>query len=328
MPGNRDRTFAFVIEDEAGKRLDALIASAFPEISRTVAGRLIREGIIRVNESIKKPSVRVNPDDFISGCIPDSHPFELASQPIDIDILFENETCLVINKQAGLVVHPSPGHDTGTLANGLIHLRPEINGVGGVPGRPGIVHRLDKDTSGVMVIAKTDNAFRQLALQFRERTIDKSYLGFVYGNMPETGHIDLPIGRHASDRKKMSATNFGKSRDAETIYHLIKQFNKIALVQFAIKTGRTHQIRVHSAAIGHPIVGDPVYGIKKPHKLLYDQPMIWKIVKEAPRQLLHSWRLSFTLPDSENRIEIEAPIPEDMQAFHNKLACVENLSAV
>jgi 23S rRNA pseudouridine1911/1915/1917 synthase len=311
--------FAFVVEDEAGRRLDALIASSFPEISRSIAGRLIREGIIRVNESAKKPSFRVNAADFISGRIPDAQPFQLESQPIEIEILFENDACLVINKQPGLVVHPSPGHETGTLANGLIYLRPEICGVGGVPGRPGIVHRLDKDTSGIMVIAKTEESFRHLALQFKDRTIDKSYLGFVYGDISESGHIDLPIGRHASDRKKMSATDFSTSRDAETFWSLIKQFDKIALVKFTIKTGRTHQIRVHSAAIGHPIVGDPVYGIKKPHKFFQNNPRMWKIVKQVSRQLLHSWRLSFILPDTGNRIEIEAPIPDDMRMFQDSL---------
>jgi 23S rRNA pseudouridine1911/1915/1917 synthase len=324
MPGNRNRTFAFVIEDDAGKRLDAIIASSFPEISRTVACHLIREGIIRVNESIKKPSFRVNAADFVSGQIPDASPFELKPQPIEIDILFENSACLVINKQPGLVVHPSPGHETGTLANGLIYHRPEINSVGGVPGRPGIVHRLDKDTSGVMVVAKTEDAFRHLALQFKERTIDKAYLGFVYGDMPETGHIDLPIGRHASDRKKMSAMNFSKSRDAETLWNLITQFDQIALVKFAIKTGRTHQIRVHSAAVGHPIVGDPVYGIKKPHKFFQGSPKIWEIVKQVCRQMLHSWKLSFNLPDTDNRIEIEAPMPKDMRNFHTSL---DNIAA-
>jgi len=319
MPGNRNKTFAFVVEDDTGKRLDALIASSFPEISRTAAGNLIREGVIRVNESIKKPSFRVNAADFVSGRIPDAPPFQLEPQPIEIDILFENDACLVINKQPGLVVHPSPGHENGTLANGLIHHRPEINGVGGVPGRPGIVHRLDKDTSGVMVIAKTEDAFRHLALQFKDRTIEKAYLGFVYGEMPECGHIDLPIGRHASDRKKMSATGLSKSREAETFWYLINQFGKIALVKFSIKTGRTHQIRVHSAAVGHPIVGDPVYGFKKPHKFFQDAPKIWEIVKKVSRQMLHSWKLSFVLPGTGNRIEIEAPIPTDMRNFQISL---------
>ncbi len=319
MHGDRDRAFAFVVEDEAGKRLDALVASAFPEISRTLAGRLIREGVIQVNESVKKPGFRVNSGDFISGLIPEAAPFHLDPQPIEINILFENDDCLVINKQPGLVVHPSPGHEKGTLANGLIHLRPGINGVGGVPGRPGIVHRLDKDTSGVMVIAKTEDAFRHLAFQFKERTIEKAYLGFVYGNMPESGHIDLPIGRHTKDRKKMSAASAGKSRDAETFYNLIKQFNKIALVKFTIKTGRTHQIRVHSAAIGHPIVGDMVYGMKKPHKYFHDDPRMWEIVKKVPRQMLHAWRLSFILPGPNHQITIEAKIPKDMQMFQASL---------
>jgi 23S rRNA pseudouridine1911/1915/1917 synthase len=311
--------FAFVVEDEAGKRLDTLIASAFPEISRTIAARLIREGAIRINDSVKKPGFRVNAADFVSGLIPDAQPFALVPQPLEVDILFENNACLVINKQPGLVVHPSPGHETGTLANGLIYLRPEINGVGGVPRRPGIVHRLDKDTSGVMVIAKTEEAFRHLAHQFKERTIDKAYLGFVYGDMKESGQIHLPIGRHATDRKKMSATDFSKSRDAETYWNLIAQFDKTALVKFTIRTGRTHQIRVHCAAIGHPLVGDSVYGFKKPHKFLQNAPRIWEIVKHVSRQMLHSWRLSFTLPDTGTWIEIEAPIPEDMRILHDSL---------
>jgi 23S rRNA pseudouridine1911/1915/1917 synthase len=317
MPGNR--MFAFVVEDEAGRRLDALIASSFHEISRTVAGRMIREGLITVNESVKKPSFRVNLADIVSGQIPDPQPFQFDPQPIDINVLFENDACLVINKQPGIVVHPSPGHETGTLANGLIYLRPEISDVGGVPGRPGIVHRLDKDTSGAMVIAKTDNAFRNLISQFKVRSIDKTYLGFVYGNMPESGHIDLPIGRHASDRKKMSATDFSKSREAETHWNLITQFDRIALVKFTIKTGRTHQIRVHSAAIGHPIIGDMVYGLKKPQKLFSDHPKLFELITNVPRQMLHAWQISFALPDTGKLTRIEAPIPEDMRIFQNSL---------
>jgi 23S rRNA pseudouridine1911/1915/1917 synthase len=319
MPGNRNRMFALVVEDEAGKRLDALIASSFPEISRTVAGRLIREGFIKVNESIKKPSFRVNPADIVSGRIPNPQPFYLEPQPIDIDILFENDACIVVNKQPGIVVHPSPGHETGTLANGLIYIRPEINGIGGVPDRPGIVHRLDKDTSGALVLAKTEDAFRNLIFQFKERSIDKRYLGFVYGNMPESGRIDLPIGRHASDRKKMSAMDFSKSRDAETHWNLIRQFDRIALVEFTIKTGRTHQIRVHSAAIGHSIIGDTVYGVKKPQKLFPDHPKLAGLIKKVPRHMLHAWQIAFTLPGAGELIRIEAPIPEDMLKFQNLL---------
>jgi 23S rRNA pseudouridine1911/1915/1917 synthase len=320
MPENGKRTFALVVDDDdAGKRLDSLIASTFHELSRTLAGRLVRDGLIRVNDHIKKPSFRVNPAELISGIIPSTAPLNFKPEPIDIDILFEDDACLVINKKPGIVVHPSPGHESGTLANGLIYHCPEIAGVGGVPTRPGIVHRLDKDTSGVMVIAKTQSAFHHLAIQFKDRSIHKSYLGFVFGVMPENGQIILPIGRHTADRKKMSATNFNKSRDAQTYWHVIKQFDRIALVEFTIKTGRTHQIRVHCAAIKHPIVGDLVYGIKKPQNLFSDSPELAGFVKKIPRQFLHAWRLSFSHPSTGKTVAIEAPLPEDMQLFQENI---------
>jgi len=320
MPENKFRTFSLVADDDdCGKRLDTLIASSFPEISRNSAAKLVRDALIRVNDSVKKPSYRVNASDLISGATPEVEPFHLHPEPLDIDILFENAACLVINKRPGIVVHPSCGHENGTLVNGLIYHRPEIEGVGGISTRSGIVHRLDKDTTGVLVIAKTEQAFGHLSLQFKERTIDKSYLGFVYGIMPAHGQVLLPIGRHATNRKKMSATEVGKSRDAQTYWTLLRQFYGIALINFTIKTGRTHQIRVHSAAIGHPIVGDPVYGVKRPGNFFPNSPRMAEIVKKVSRQLLHAWRLTFALPDTGEKISVEAPIPEDMLKFQNAI---------
>lgn len=321
MSENRQRTFALVVDDDdAGKRLDSFIASTFHELSRTLASRLIREGLIRVNDHAKKPSFRLTAAEFISGIIPAATALiQIKPEPIDIDILFEDDACLVINKKPGIVVHPAPGHENGTLANGLIYHRPEIQGVGGVPDRPGIVHRLDKDTSGAMVIPKTQAAFHHLAIQFKDRSIHKSYLGFVFGVMPESGQIILPIGRHTIDRKKMSAANFNKSREAKTDWHIVKQFDRIALLEFTIKTGRTHQIRVHCAAIKHPIVGDPVYGIKKPQKLFPGNPELAGFIKNVPRQLLHAWRLSFSHPSTGKTIAVEAPLPADMRLFQENI---------
>ena len=320
-----NRSFVISVENtDIGKRLDTFITTTFPEISRNTASRFIRNGDITVSGTIKKPGYRVNGGDFVSGCIHELSSFQFKPEPIDIQIVFEDSLFLVINKNPGIVVHPSPGHDHGTIANGLAFLRPEINGVGVDPTRPGIVHRLDKDTSGIMIIAKTESAYNYLVTQFKERQISKTYLGIVYG-IPdqENGQIILKIGRHASQRKKMAVTDHGNARYAETHWRIKEKYDRLSLLEFDIKTGRTHQIRVHCAAIKHPIVGDQTYGIKKPFKIFEDMPPLKKIICNAPRQMLHAWKLGFRHPETGENLRLEAPLPDDMIEFINSIKSIK-----
>jgi len=318
-------SFAVMVEtDNAGKRLDTFLTSAFPQLSRSSISRLIRDGHITLSGAKKKPGYRVNDGDIVAGVVPQStDDADLTPEPIDIDIVFEDHLFLVVNKKPGIVVHPSPGHDHGTIANGLIFHRPQIKGVGGLPTRPGIVHRLDKDTSGILITAKNEFAYNYLISQFKDRSVSKKYLGLVYG-IPdrESGQIALKIGRHASHRKKMSVTDHTTARFAETHWKIRDKFDRISLLEFDIKTGRTHQIRVHCAAIRHPIVGDLTYGFKRPHKLFSDTPGLNKIIRAVPRQMLHAWQLIIRHPESGEPLKFEVPLPEDMMSLINSFGAL------
>ncbi len=317
MHEQSNRSFAILVDnDDIGKRLDTFITSTFPEISRSAASRLIRNGDISVQGVIKKPGFRVNAGDIVSGTISELTDVAFKPEPVDIDIIFEDNLFLVINKKPGIVVHPSPGHDHGTIANGILFHRPQIEGVGGIPTRPGIVHRLDKDTSGILIIAKTESAYNYLVSQFKERSISKTYIGIVFG-IPdrESGQIVLNIGRHASMRKKMTVTDRDSARYAETHWKIRERYHRLSLMEFDIKTGRTHQIRVHCAAIRHPIVGDLIYGFKKPYKLFEDTPALKKIISGVPRQMLHAWHLKVYHPETGELLHFETPIPGDMLSF-------------
>lgn len=289
----------------SGMRLDTFAAIHIPNCSRTHAANLIRDGFITVQGSVKKPGYRVNPGEVISCIIPDPEPISYLPEPLQLHILFEDEDILVINKPAGMVVHPAPGHSSGTLVNGLLFYCPNLEGISGKI-RPGIVHRLDKDTSGTLVIAKTALAMNCLSDQFKSRTIQKIYLGIVYGTLPsDQGIIELPIGRHPIDRKKMSTTS-KKGRTAETHWKVVQRFANTTLIEISLKTGRTHQIRVHCAAIGHPIIGDSVYGNRTMHKYFQEKHIT------VPRQMLHAWKLSFIHPKSNKNMSFESSIPDDM----------------
>jgi len=321
MHDESNGSFAFVVDsDNAGKRLDAFITSSFTEISRNSAVRLIRQGFIYVQDIHRKPSFRLNIGDVVAGVIKSEKPIDFCPEPIPLDIIFEDTTLLVLNKPPGLVVHPSPGHAQGTLANGLIYHYPQIIKVGDTT-RPGLVHRLDKDTSGLMVVAKTTSAYHQLKTMFKDRTIGKKYLGFTYG-VPdgEEGRVLLSIARDLKNRKKMTTTNDPGARNAETNWKLKQNYNQMSLLEFDIKTGRTHQIRVHCAAIRHPIVGDPVYGLKRPHKFLKNNPDLIKIVSTVQRQMLHAWKLRLIHPKSGKLLLFEAELPEDMLNFQNAIS--------
>jgi 23S rRNA pseudouridine1911/1915/1917 synthase len=292
-----------VNEHESGGRLDVIVASHISNCSRSFSTILIRKGEILVQGKVRKPGYRVKTGDNISVNIPPPEPVLTEPEPQNIDILYEDRHIIVINKEPGLVVHPAPGHNKGTLVNRLLYHCPGLEGIGGKL-RPGIVHRLDKDTSGTMVVAKNDAAHINLAAQFKSRKIKKLYLALVHGDVKfESGLISLPIGRHPSDRKKM-ATVSRKSRSAKTFWKVIERFNGATFLELDLKTGRTHQIRVHCAAINHSIVGDPIYGGKKAAKNL---PV------SVPRQMLHAWRLEFAHPVTGEAMSFESPIPPDME---------------
>jgi len=307
----RDQSSFTILVDmsDSGKRLDLLIASRISDCSRSVATTLIRNGMIRVQGVAKKPGYRVKPGDKICGAIPPPEPVLFKPEPIPIHILYEDDDIIVVDKQPGLVMHPAPGHYSGTLVNGLLYHCPGLEGIGGKL-RPGIVHRLDKDTSGVLVVAKNGAAHQNLSKQFKSRKITKKYLALVYGKMDtDSGTVSLPIGRHPVDRKKMS-TNSRKSRIAETSWQIRERFELASLIEVNLKTGRTHQIRVHCAAIRHPVIGDPVYGGRKSGKMVTGEK---DDLKSVPRQMLHAWRLVFIHPMTKRIVSFEAPIPSDMQ---------------
>ena len=299
---------------DSGKRLDAVVAAHLSDLSRALAATLIRNGAVRVNEEPRKPGYRIKPGDVIQGSIPPPEPVSYAPEPIPLDILYEDALLIVVNKPPGLVVHPAPGHVSGTLVNGLLYHCPGLEGIGGKL-RPGIVHRLDKETSGTLVVAKTGPVHHHLSRQFKSRHVKKKYLALVAGEMEsDSGSVKLPIGRHPIHRKKMS-THSAAGRSAETLWRVRKRFQGISMLELDLKTGRTHQIRVHCAAIHHPIIGDRVYGRRAAGKI--------PVPKAPGRQMLHAWQLGFTHPNAEQWMQFESPIPEDMKAFMEKLGTRE-----
>jgi 23S rRNA pseudouridine1911/1915/1917 synthase len=304
---------AFTIDvtpDETGVRLDSFVASQYPDISRSHAARLALAGSITVNGSSKKPGYRVRAGDRVEGILPAPEPIQLKPEPIPLSILYEDSHLLVINKQPGMVVHPAPGHTSGTLVNGLLYHCPDLGGIGGLL-RPGIVHRLDKDTSGVMVIAKNAAAQDHLAEQFALRSIRKHYQALVHGcPQADRGRIRLPIGRHRVDRKRMSTAGGGRMRMAETLWSVKKRFSEFTLLELELKTGRTHQARVHCQSMGHPIVGDPVYGGRKTGRKFCGE--CENRIHAVRRQMLHARRLELDHPASGQRMTFTAPVAEDM----------------
>jgi 23S rRNA pseudouridine1911/1915/1917 synthase len=287
-------------------RLDAYLAQQLVDLSRSRLQKLISEGQVCVNGEIctsKKASVDLG--DLIQITIPDAAPLELLPESIPLDILYEDTHLIIVNKPAGMVVHPSIGHTSGTLVNALLaHCAAQGETLPGINGiqRPGIVHRLDKDTTGAIVVAKTEQAFVHLQEQFRVKSARRTYLAVVYGTPRlDTGQVDAPIGRHPVDRQKMAVVDAAKGRHAVTHWCVQERFGHYALLQFDLETGRTHQIRVHAAYMGFPVVGDPLYAVGR------------KSVKvNLPGQALHAWRLRLTHPVSGDLIEAIAPLPESM----------------
>jgi 23S rRNA pseudouridine1911/1915/1917 synthase len=317
MPGSQDFTI-HIDKAGSGKRLDIVVSSFLTSCSRSLAASLIQKGNIFVGDNLKKPGYRVKAGDKITGRIPEPDPVSLSPEPIEIDILYQDSDIIVINKPPGIVVHPAPGHYSGTIVNALLFHCKDLAGIGGEM-RPGIVHRLDKETSGLLVAAKNDSAHASLSSQFKERRIKKRYLALVHGNMEENaGTVELPIGRDVSDRKRMSVLT-RKPRIAVTNWEVAERLGVVSLLRIDLKTGRTHQIRVHCSAIKHPVVGDKVYGygrIKSPDA---DKRGIYELLKSVKRQMLHAWRISFRHPGTNRIMEFEAPVPDDMAQLIDSL---------
>jgi 23S rRNA pseudouridine1911/1915/1917 synthase len=302
------KTELTVTAGEAPKRLDVFLANREPTLSRSALQRLIMDGHITINRKAVRPSHKIRPGDRIDLEIPRPEPLELQPESIPLSILHEDEWLLVLEKPVGLVVHPAPGHWTGTLVNALLyHFRHSgrLSTIGGKE-RPGLVHRLDKETSGVMVIAKTDQAHRSLAHQFKHHTITRAYEALAWGTLKRSeGRIELAIGRDTKERKKFSSRT-SRPKDSVTAYRVMERFGKLAThVLLQPLTGRTHQLRVHLTSLGHPLLGDPAYGGRK--------------VKEVeglaiPRVMLHAATLGFTHPITGAVLTFSTPLPEDMAA--------------
>ncbi len=292
----RERLFDIVVQEEETERLDLYVAHHCPDVSRSRAHRLIEEGHVTVNGRVAKPSRPLQRGDRVVVRVPPPSPLDLVPEAIPLSVVYEDRDLLVIDKPAGLAVHPGAGRSRHTLVNALLARCPDLTGVGGVL-RPGIVHRLDKDTSGLLLVAKNDRAHADLSRQLKERTVDKGYLALVTGRLePGEGVIEGAIGRDPRNRKRMAVVDGG--RPARTAYRVRERLDGCTLVEVAPSTGRTHQIRVHLAAIGHPVVGDAVYG--RPSALV-------------GRQFLHACRLGFRHPADGRPLLFESPLPADLQ---------------
>ncbi len=292
---------------QPGDRLDRYLTERLPDHSRSEIQRWIREGDVLVNQRSAKPSQRLNPADLINVAIPAPKPTTVEAEPIPLTILYEDDDLIAVDKPAGLVVHPAPGHESGTLVNAILHHCPDLKGVGGVQ-RPGIVHRLDKDTSGIILVAKNDKAHRHLQTQFKDRTIEKTYLALLIGQLEQRqGRIDAPIGRDPRHRKRMAITSAERGREAITEFEVEAYYGTTTLISAHLLTGRTHQIRVHFASISHPVIGDAIYGPRRDaHKL--------------GRHFLHAHRLRFHRPADDAILDLLSPLPPDLQALLDRLS--------
>ncbi len=295
-----------LIADQAGERLDAFLARSGPELTRSAAQKLIEEGCVKRNGGPAKKNDKLNIGDEIALSIPEPKAVDIAPREMDLDIVYEDEDVLVINKPKGLVVHPAAGHSDDTLVNGLLYaMGDKLSGINGEL-RPGIVHRIDKDTSGLLAVAKNDFAHRMLASQLKDHTMARTYEAIVCGSFREdSGTVDAPIGRHPSDRKKMCVTQ-RNSKEAVTHWEVVARYRGYTHVRCRLETGRTHQIRVHMAHIGHPILGDTVYGHKKP-ELGQDS------------QCLHAGALCFRHPRDLRPVMVFAPLPDYFTQVLEKL---------
>lgn len=292
--------------EDTGTRLDAWLAGQLPDVTRSAAARLCEEGRVTAAGKPLAKNYRLGGGEAVSVALPDPEPVDVAPQDIPLDVVYEDSDVIVVNKPKGLVVHPAPGHPDGTLVNALLHhCGDSLSGIGGEL-RPGIVHRIDRDTSGLIIAAKNDAAHQKLSAQLQDHTLARIYRCIVIGNLREdSGTVDAPIGRHPVDRKRM-AVEPRTGRPAVTHWSVLARYRGFTHVECRLETGRTHQIRVHLASIGHPLLGDTVYGSRKPWPGLAGQ-------------CLHARRLKFTHPSTGRPVELECPLPDWFQAVLRKL---------
>ena len=315
-------THEFTVTNGSQARLDVYLTEQLPGVSRANIQKLISKGHITVNSSAARASYKVQPHDVIKVTRPPPESADIKAEEIPLDVVFEDDQILVINKPKGMVVHPAPGSRQGTLVNAILAYSDDLSGIGGVE-RPGIVHRLDKDTTGLLVVAKTDAAHASLQQQIQERTAERRYMALVWGETEfNEAVVEAPIGRHPTDRQKMAVirdTARYSARQAVTSLTVIERFRGFTLLEAKLDTGRTHQIRVHCSFIGHPVVGDPTYGGRKRslpsifNKL--EQREIVQLIDALRGQALHAFSLSFDHPTTGERLHFEVPVPDDMQAL-------------
>ena len=298
--------YLFEIQEDQQMRLDKYLAEQFPEQTRSYLQKLIKDGEVTVNGKNVKTGYQLSKGDEVSVNIPEPKELDVEPQKMDLDIVYEDEDVILINKPKGMVVHPAPGHTTDTLVNGLLyHCKDNLSGINGV-ARPGIVHRIDRDTTGILIVCKNDMSHNSIAAQLKEHSINRRYRALVHGNLKDdTGTVEGPIGRHPIERKKM-AINEKNGKPAVTHYTVLERFGNYTLIECKLETGRTHQIRVHMTSIGHPLVGDEVYGPAKcPFKL--------------QGQCLHAMILGFVHPRTGEYMEFSADLPEYFQNLLEKL---------
>jgi len=307
----------FVVSSEhAGQRLDRFLALQMPEMSRTHVQSLIDEGRVRVDEVACKPSSRVVPGETVTVEIPPAPPPGVEPEDLPLEILYEDEDVAVVNKPAGMIVHPGAGVGSGTMVAALLHRFGGMEGLSTVGGplRPGIVHRLDKDTSGALVIARNNAAHRHLVEEFRERLVEKTYLALLHGKVKnDAGRVELPIARDLRRRSRMTARR-REGREARTDWRVLLRFSGHTLVEARIHTGRTHQIRVHFSALGCPVVGDTLYGAPR------QEHAGSELLPHLGRNFLHAASVAFAHPRTGERVEVRAPLPSDLRAYANDLA--------
>ncbi len=295
----------FQVVGQAGERLDKFLSEACADCSRSFLQKLVKEGRVLVNQQAQKANYKVNEKDLIQVYIPPAQEIEILPENIPLDILYEDSELLIVNKPKGMVVHPSAGHYSGTLVNAVMyHCKDSLSGINGII-RPGIVHRIDMDTTGTLIVCKNDNAHIKIAQQIKVHSVTRRYLGIVKGIVQQdNGTIEGTIGRHPADRKKM-AINVPNGKPAVTHYKTLQRFSKHSYMEFELETGRTHQIRVHMASIRHPLLGDEVYGTGK-------SP--WKL----QGQTLHAATIGFLHPVTEEYLEVTAPLPEYFEELLKK----------
>lgn len=310
-------TYTFIVApSEARIRLDVFLSEKLPDLTRSRIKKIIEEKLVSLNNNPVKSSAKIKSGDQINIVIPAPQPIHAEPEEIPIDIIYEDKHIIIINKLPGIAVHPGAGRIKGTLVNALLYHCKGLSQIGGKL-RPGIVHRLDKDTSGVMVIAKTDACYKSLSEQFKEHTVKKRYLTIVWGIVKKDADmIDFSIGRHLKDRKKMAVGTRG-GKKAVTHYKVIKRFKNFTILEVIIETGRTHQIRVHLSAIHYPVVGDPVYGKSSIPSCL--SPKLIMLLKNFKRQALHAKNLGIIHPETKEYMEFKSPLPDDMKEIIDTL---------